>query len=366
MESSKLQINELAYILNQYFSWNKARMDCFVGMLIGLLKTRSVNLVEMSMGFASDALQESRYRRIQRFIHGHSLSFDKVAWFVMALFGFLDTPFYLAMDRTNWQWGKKNLNILMLAVVYKGVAIPVYWLLLDKKGNSDTRERIAIMKRFIRQFGKERLLGLLADREFIGERWLTWLKAENIGFYIRIKKDAKVPNSQGNCVQAKQLFQSLKVGEALALREVKRMTGVDVYLSALRLEDGELLIVASDKSCPDSIAIYARRWEIETLFSCLKGRGFNLEDTRVTDRVRIKRLLVVPVIAFCWAHRTGEWRHESIKPIKIKKHKRLAKSYFKYGLDWIRDNLLKSTDALSATFQPFLQAIDNIEPVYKV
>lgn len=89
-----------------------------------------------------------------------------MAWFVMALFGFLDAPFYLAMDRTNWQWGKKNLNILMLAVVYKGVAIPVYWLLLDKKGNSDTRERIAIMKRFIRQFGKERLLGLLADREF--------------------------------------------------------------------------------------------------------------------------------------------------------------------------------------------------------
>jgi hypothetical protein len=113
----------------------------------------------MSMGFASDALQESRYRRIQRFIHGHSLSFDKVAWLVMALFGFLHTPFYLAMDRTNWQWGKKNLNILMLALVYKGVAIPVYWLLLNKKGNSDTRERIAIMKRFIRQFGKERLWG---------------------------------------------------------------------------------------------------------------------------------------------------------------------------------------------------------------
>jgi hypothetical protein len=284
----------------------------------------------------------------------------------MALFGFLHTPFYLAMDRTNWQWGKKNLNILMLAVVYKGIAIPVYWLLLNKKGNSDTRERIAIMKRFIRQFGKERLLGLLADREFIGERWLTWLKAENIGFYIRIKKDAKVPNSRGNGVQAKQLFQFLKVGETLALREVKRMTGVDVYLSALRLEDGELLIVASDKSCFDSIAIYAKRWEIETLFSCLKGRGFNLEDTRVTDRARIKRLLVVPVIAFCWAHVTGEWRHESIKPIKIKKHKRLAISYFKYGLDWIRDNLLKSTDALTATFQPFLQAIDNIEPVYKV
>ena len=200
MDSSKLQINELAGILNQHFAWNKARMDCFVGMLVGLLKTRSINLVEMATGFTSDAQPDSRYRRIQRFIHGHFLSYDKVAWFIMALFGFLDGPFYLAMDRTNWQWGKTNLNILMLAVVYKGVAIPVYWLLLDKKGNSDTRERIAIIKRFTRQFGKGRLLGVLADREFIGGHWLAWLKAEQISFYIRIKKDAKVPNSQGNAV----------------------------------------------------------------------------------------------------------------------------------------------------------------------
>jgi hypothetical protein len=366
MDSSKLQINELASILNQHFSWNKARMDCFVGMLIGLLKTRNINLVEMSTGFASDALQESRYRRIQRFLHGHFLSFDKVAWFVMSLFGFLDTPFYLAIDRTNWQWGKLNLNILMLAVVYKGVAIPVYWLLLDKKGNSNTRERIAIVKRFIRQFGKERLLGILADREFIGERWLTWLKTEKIGFHIRIKKDAKVPNSQGNAVQAKQLFQFLKVGEALALREAKRMTGVEVCLSGLRLEDGELLIVASDRACPDAITLYGKRWQIETLFACLKRRGFNLEETRVTDRVRIKRLLVVPVMAFCWAHHTGEWRHENIKPIKIKKHQRLAKCYFKYGLDWLRDNLLKPTTEFSKIRQPFLQTIDKTVLVCKV
>lgn len=84
------------------------------------------------------------------------------------------------------------------------------------------------------------------------------------------------------------------------------MTGVDVYLSGLRLEDGELLIVASDQACSGAIAIYAKRWEIETLFSCLKGRrGFNLEETRLTDCSRIKWLLVVPVIVFCCVHRTG-------------------------------------------------------------
>lgn len=333
-------------------------MDCFVGMLVGLLKTRNINLTEIAIGFASDTQPGSRYRRVQRFIHSHPINFDSVAWFVMSLFGFADSPYYLAMDRTNWKWGKKNINILVLAVVYKGVAIPVYWLLLNKRGNSSTRERVALVKRFIRQFGKGRLQGLLADREFIGETWLAWLKSEQIDFHIRIKKDAKVPNSRGERVQAKRLFQCLKAGEALVLLDAKTMTGVDVYLSGLRLADGELLIVASNNTCPDAIETYGKRWQIETLFSCMKGRGFNLEETCVTDRTRIKRLLVVAVVAFCWAHRIGEWQHAYVKPIKVKKHQRLTKSIFRAGLDLLRDSLLKPKDSLRLVCQNFLQFID--------
>ncbi len=119
------------------------------------------------------------------------------------------------------------------------------------------------------------------------------------------------------------------------------MNGVDVYLSALRLPDGELLIVATDNISDNAIDSYARRWQIETLFSCLKSRGFNFEDTHVLGRRRIKRLLVVAVIVFCWAHRVGEWQHEPVKAINVKKHQRLAKSIFRVGLDIINEALFK-------------------------
>jgi hypothetical protein len=352
------QILELSKVLNQTFNWNKARMDCFVGMLIGLLKLRSINLTELATGFPGGALKESRYRRIQRFIGEHFLNFDTVAQFIMQLFGFLETDYDLALDRTNWKWGEKNINILMLAVVYKGVAIPLYWLLLDKKGNSNTRERIALMKRFIRQFGKHHIRSLLADREFIGEDWLKWLKQEGIGFVIRIKKDARIPNSRGEMRQAKNLFRFLKPGEKRVIQGKRSMTGVEVYLTGLRLTDGELLIVATDKSGDDAIETYAARWQIETLFACLKGRGFKLEDTHVTNRLRIKRLLVVAVIAFCWAHRTGEWQNDKVKPIKVKKHHRLAKSIFRVGLDFIRDTLLNVTYSLGSALRLIIQFID--------
>lgn len=302
----------------------------------------TINLSKLAKAFPSSAKLESNYRRIQRFLSDrHAVDFDHVAWFVIQLFGFLETDYYLTFDRTNWKWGKKNINILVLAVVYKGIAIPVYWILLNKKGNSNTRERIALMKRFISQFGKKRIIKLLADREFVGKKWFQWLKSEGINFAIRIKKNTKVTNSRGDVVQVQHLCRFLKVGETLVLNDARKILEVDVYLSALRLQDGTLLIVATGKPCEDAIASYALRWQIETLFSCLKSRGFNFEDTHVTDRRRIKRLLVVAVLAFCWAHRVGEWQHENIKPIKVKKHQRLAKSIFRLGLDIINEKLFK-------------------------
>lgn len=108
----------------------------------------------------------------------------------------------------------------------------------------------------------------------------------------------------------------------------------------------------------DAIETYAARWQIETLFAGLKGRGFNLEDTHVTHRLRSKRLLVVAVIAFCWVHRTGEWQYAYVKPIKVKKHQRFAKSIFRLGLDFIRDALLNVIYSLESALRVIIQFID--------
>lgn len=75
--------------------------------------------------------------------------------------------YHLTMDRINGN-GVENINILMVTMTYKGIAIPIYWVLLDKKGNSNTRERIALINHVIRQFAKQQIISLLTDREFIG------------------------------------------------------------------------------------------------------------------------------------------------------------------------------------------------------
>ena len=349
-------ISELTESLNGYFGWNKARMTCFVKMLLALIVTRETNLNKLACAFASNAQQSSRYRRLQRFFSNFTIDYDMIAGFIFKIFFVADGKWYLAIDRTNWQWGKADINILTLAIVFKGTAIPVYWELLDKKGNSDTAERIALIQKFIDRFGVKCVAGILADREFIGGDWFKWLLDKKIPFYIRIRNNTVTTNSQGLEVDIDALFYGLKQQEQRIIQGKRMIMGCELYLAGLRLSDGDLLIVATSELPEYAIMTYGLRWEIETLFGCLKGRGFNFEDTHVTDIDRIKKIFVLLAIAFCWAHKTGEWRH-TIKPIKIKKHGRPAVSIFRYGLDCIVNAVMK------VFYQPdlFDQCLDKIK-----
>jgi hypothetical protein len=111
-----MESNELRDILNGYFDWNKARMACFVGMLMALFKVRTINLTELACGFSSNATIDSRYKRIKRFFKDFTIDFPLVATWVVQFFDLSNKPLNLSMDRTNWQWGKKNINILMLSI----------------------------------------------------------------------------------------------------------------------------------------------------------------------------------------------------------------------------------------------------------
>ena len=61
------KISELKGILGESLLWNKARLDCFVRMLIALFIVRTVNLSEIAVAFSSKASVSSRYKRLQRF-----------------------------------------------------------------------------------------------------------------------------------------------------------------------------------------------------------------------------------------------------------------------------------------------------------
>jgi hypothetical protein len=327
--------SELSKSLKQHLSWNKCRIDCFAKMIVALLTVKTVKLTEWAQVFLTDANVESAYMRIKRFFRFFDLDGDMLAKFIFNLFGFSSGRWYVTLDRTNWEFGCYKINFLVLAIAYKGVAVPIMWTLLNKNGNSNCAERTALISRFISCFGRDVISGILADREFIGQQWFKYLVKQKIPFFIRIKWNFLVTNSQGREVNAWQLFTGLMKGESRVLQGKRKVFGLLFNLVGHRCEDGDFLIDATTESADNALEIYGYRWEIETLFGCLKTRGFNLEDTHITRLDRLEKLMAVLAVAFCWAHKIGEWKNE-IKPIKIKNHGRKAMSFFRSGVNILR------------------------------
>lgn len=331
-------INELEKSLAVHLPWHKSRLNCLTRMILGMIAVRTVNLVDLACAFGGGNTKAlSNYRRLQRFFSGFEINFTQIASLLFGLFA-KENKVYLSMDRTQWQWGKRPINILMLSLVHKGMAIPIYWSMIDHRGNSNTQQRIDLLNRFIGHFGCECIAGLLCDREFVGKAWFSYLSNAKIPFYIRVKCNAQTTNSRGLPTDLWCLFVGLKHREQRVLQDKRHLYSIEVYLTGVRCDDGSQLIIASSELGDDAIIIYRLRWEIETLFGCLKSRGFRFEDTHITEPERIQKLVAVLAVAFAWAHRIGEWRHDK-DPIKVKKHGRLAKSLFRYGLDFIRELL---------------------------
>ena len=107
--------------LKQHLSWHKARIDCLTSIITALFVRQTVNLSALKNAFSSKAKPESIYRRMQRFFAGALIGRTDVARFVFPVFGWQNVRFTL--DRTTWEYGKSCINILVLAVVWRGVAI---------------------------------------------------------------------------------------------------------------------------------------------------------------------------------------------------------------------------------------------------
>ncbi len=248
----------------------------------------------------------------------------------------IEPPFVIAIDRTEWQLGKSWVNILLLSVSYKRVAIPLLWSVWEEKGCSDNRERREIVERFIAAFGKQSIGFVTADREFASKEWLAYLEREQIGFRLRIKANARITDKRGRLMRASQLWKRMPTGASMECRRRRRLWSQAVYVAVCRKEDGEAVIVVSSERSGEILLEYGRRWEIETLFGNLKKRGFCLEDTHLTEAARVSRLLSLLTLAGCWALLAGEQASRKT-PLKIKKHGRLEKSIFRLGFETLRN-----------------------------
>ncbi len=145
------QYSELKQVLQAQLNWHGARISFLALFLLALLKVKTVNFNELCLGFGGRALPESSYKRLQRFFRGFDLDYSQLATLVVTWMQ-IPPEWVLSLDRTTWKLGTHWYNILTLGIVHEGVACPVLWWLLDKRGNSNSDERMRFMETFAKRF----------------------------------------------------------------------------------------------------------------------------------------------------------------------------------------------------------------------
>ncbi|MEM9541695.1 MAG: hypothetical protein AAGA60_19640 [Cyanobacteria bacterium P01_E01_bin.42] len=162
-----------------------------------LQKNRQIKLEKLAENFPSPIQQRSRLKKLQRFLSLAQWDVKKI-WFPIFM-AWLEQEFehhevlYLAIDsppetlRERSQW--RNVNLLMISLIYKNRAVPIYFTILGKLGNTNAEEQKMFLKIAL-ELLKDYKKVVLGDREFCSVDLAKWLSCQkNTGFSLRLKKN---------------------------------------------------------------------------------------------------------------------------------------------------------------------------------
>ncbi len=346
-------IDSLSAQLSNSVPLSKNRLEVLSLMIVGMTSSRTPNLSHISSKLPTAAKIPSTYRRIQRFFSETNLVQD---WSALLIVQMLNLPksWDLCLDRTDWKIGSTHMNILVLAVVTRRYRLPLMWTVLNKPGCSNTDQRIDLMKRYLNLFGASSIKTLLADREFIGAGWLSFLVESGVQTAIRLRSNQRVTLEDGTRQKLSEIVGTKRTLQTFRGYLEKDEQGNPVWLNfASKYIEGkkprrtrdreaknkfggkELLIVATNGNAGDAMKSYKRRWAIECLFADAKTKGFNLEDTRLTITKKLDLLMSILALAMTWATKIGSAKIGTA-PRPRGSHGRYKKSVFRTGFDELR------------------------------
>jgi len=333
--------NALSRAVCKHIPLSPTRHETLAWLALLIMQHGTICLWRLAAYVATRAQTDSVRRRFYRFFQHVRLDGTMAARVVVDLLGLGGKPWVLAMDRTNWDFGKTTINILMISVIWNGMGIPLIWTLLPTAGNSDTATRTCLLDRLHEAFPDLTIAALMGDREFIGDAWMAYLQRRKISFILRLRENQHVVRAGYDTWTIAAIARHLARGQKMFLKGWCRLghnAGSDapaVRLAVMRLPTGELLALACSGNPRRALAGYRRRWTIETMFANLKTKGFNMEGTHITNPDKLSTLLAVLALAVALAVKIGV-AAARLKSIPIKKHGRRAWSLFALGLHSLR------------------------------
>lgn len=333
---------------------NLARKTFVSLFILALIQQRKVQFCELATVLNDEVKTASNQNRIEDFFREVDINCQAVAALMLALLP-KKAKLRLTIDRTEWDFGKCQVNILMVLVGCGELQLPLYWELLDNKsGNSNTADRIDLLEKCFAIVDIKRIGLVIGDREFIGHIWVKYLKDRKLNFILRFPKHHLITTASGETVSINEL--RLAVGASCWFKECQ-VDGCWGKAWIKRLDKEEYLYLFGTVAINFMGQLYRKRWYIEAFFQNLKGRGFDLESTHLRSLPKLSKLLALVSLAYAFCASFGLYYHQKIQAVKVKKHGYKATSFARYGLNLIRSMLRSSLKELTTSWSLIRQLL---------
>jgi hypothetical protein len=148
------------------------RLKVLAALILAMVQARSVVLYTLKTHVQLPGSLDTRYQRLRRQFPEHLFARFAVSFLP-------DGEVHLILDRTNSKLGSQNVNVL-LSVVWDGFSLPLMWTLLPHGGCSSQPVREELLTWFLQCCPERSVSSLLADREFIGKSWFTFLSRHGV------------------------------------------------------------------------------------------------------------------------------------------------------------------------------------------
>ena len=335
---------EITAILHSAPIVNNLARKTFVALfVIALIKQRKVQFNELAVVLNDEAKITSNQNRIEDFFREVDINCQALAKLMLALLP-KKTKLRLTIDRTEWDFGKCQVNILMVLIGYGDLQLPLYWELLDNKsGNSNSQNRIDLLEKCFAIVDIKRIGLVVGDREFVGQKWIKYLKYNGLQFVMRLPKHHLITTSNGEAIGIADL--KLAVGRSCTFTECQ-VDGCWGRTWIKRLDEDDYLYLFGTVDVKFMGQLYRKRWCIEVFFQNLKGRGFDLASTHLRSLTKLSKLVALVSLAYAFCASFGLCYHQKVQSIKTKKHGYKANSFARYGLNQLRTILRASPTKL--------------------
>ena len=346
----------------------KPTMRLLAWLMLALLEKTAAHLFRLAEKLPDDDTKDmSRRQKVRRFLSNPRISPYPFVRVLIALIRPLfqnASILVLVLDRTEWMKRGTPMNVLDVALYYKGRAIPLFWLVFNRHGNSSFQDWKAVLTPVIEILrstswtqGKE--IHVVADREFASPKLAEWLWVTfRVDSTLRLKRSEYL-NSEAETAKVSKYLQQLHPGERRFLRGCTiTQTNNFVMNVALFWEKGyeePWILMTTYANLRATIQTYGKRFGIEPMHKDWKSNAFVIEGTRVTDAKRIETLLIPIALCYVLCVLEGDRKEVAGETIRAHKEKRTT-GLFLVGLSAFT-RILRSTnlDRIQRFFERLFQ-----------